>query len=390
MFLLLACFSSCSRYAVLFAGSKEFYNYRHQADMYTIYNQLLNRGFTPKNIKLFAYDDIAANEENPYQGQIFHTLEHKNNVYPGTSAIDVKGDDITPGSFYNVITSLPTSSEDYVLIFYNDHGGYGTLGTPNKENIYADQLSKSFDQASSSNLYKQCLFLIEACFSGSIGKVITASNTATITASNDNELSHAAVWDSEIGCWLTNEFTNSFISVIDESPQILVGELYDQLAKLTDQSHVSYYGDENIKKVPLSNFIGLPNRKISHNLHITSKQTVSQRKASEMSLEFLAHHEKPSVRAKAKLEILRRKAQTEKLEVVLDMIVKFIDPKNYDRIMNDTTAKLSQNYFDVLKIFQKKFGEVNPDDYGRFSVFKELAAIHPKDEIVRAIETVLK
>ena len=78
MFLLLACFSSCSRYAVLFAGSKEFYNYRHQADMYTIYNQLLLRGFTASNIELYAYDDVVNNEENPYPGQVFHTLELKN------------------------------------------------------------------------------------------------------------------------------------------------------------------------------------------------------------------------------------------------------------------------------------------------------------------------
>ena len=376
MFFLFASFCSCSRYAILFAGSKNFFNYRHQADIFSVYNQLLLRGYSAKDIQLFAYDDIATDPENPYHGQIFHTLEHKENVYPGSSAIDVKGDKIDPKSFYDAITSLPTTSEDYVFIFYNDHGGDGTLGTPTGENIYGYSLSEVFDQVSSQKVYKKCLFLIEACFAGSIGKVIKAENVATITAGNDRELTHAAVWDTELGVWLTNEFTNAFINVIDESPEISVGELYEKLATLTEQSHASFYGDDTIKNEKLSNFIGSPNKKILRNSQFVSKETVTQRKASEMTLLFLSqHHQKPSVRARAKIEILRRKAQTEKLEATLDLIVKYIDPKNYEKIMNGIKSEVSQNYFEILNLFVMKFGEINPDDYPRFTVLKNLLLI---------------
>lgn len=75
----------------------------------------MNRGFTSQNIAIYAYDDIATIQENPFQGQIFNSLDHKTNVYPGSAAINVKGNDVTSQTFYDAITSSPTTSEDYVL-----------------------------------------------------------------------------------------------------------------------------------------------------------------------------------------------------------------------------------------------------------------------------------
>ena len=49
---------------------------------------------------------------------------------------------------------------------------------------------------------------------------INVLNLATITASNNAESSYAAVYDSSLGTYLSNEFTNNFIDVIDESPDI--------------------------------------------------------------------------------------------------------------------------------------------------------------------------
>ncbi|KAK8864789.1 hypothetical protein M9Y10_010314 [Tritrichomonas musculus] len=391
MLLLFTGLASCTRYAILYAGSKEFYNYRHQADIFTIYGKLLERGFTTNNIALYAYDDIVSDPENPFQGQVFHTIDHKTNVHPGSAAINFKGDRVTAESFYNGITSVPTTSDDYLFIYYNNHGGAGFLGTPSEDTfIEADKLAKSFDKAASSNLYKQCLFLIEACYAGSVGEVLNAPNLATITASNSKESSHAAIFDEEIGVWLTNEFTSNFINLIDESPKMSVGELYNQLYALTSESHALYYGDESIQKVPLSNFIGEPSKNVvPRRSFIPNSKPVNQRKATDMTLDFLTRHAKPFVRAKARIQILLRKTQTEKLETVLDSLVKYVDPKNYEKIMNDTDAKITENYFMIFNIFTEKFGKINPDDYGRLSVIRALAATHSKDEIIQGITAVL-
>lgn len=88
-------------HAVLYAGSNTFWNYRHQADIFTIYNQLLVRGFTTDNIQLYAFDDIATEPENPFTGQVFHSIDHKINVYQGSDAINVKVIDANPQASNN-------------------------------------------------------------------------------------------------------------------------------------------------------------------------------------------------------------------------------------------------------------------------------------------------
>ena len=79
--------ASCSRCAIFYSGTRYFYNYRFEADIYTIYNWLLNNGYNSKDIVLCAYNDIVTNAENPYRGKIFHETHHKTYFYPGANAI---------------------------------------------------------------------------------------------------------------------------------------------------------------------------------------------------------------------------------------------------------------------------------------------------------------
>ncbi|KAK8843291.1 hypothetical protein M9Y10_025146 [Tritrichomonas musculus] len=379
-----------AQFAVLFAGSNTYWNYRHQADIFTIYGQLLARGFTTKNIHLYAYDDIATVKENPYQGQVFHSIDHKINVYPGSDAVDFKGKDINSKAFYDAVSKLPTSSDDYVFIYYDDHGGYGTLGTPDMfDEILVDKLAESFDKAAESKLYKQCLFMIEACYSGSIGENITAPNLAIITAANDKEESFAAVYDEELGAFLSNEFTNYFISYIDEQPEATIGEVFLYLKNNTEHSHACYFGDESMQSLSISTFIGKPKRILTKPVRKADLKTATSREATEKTLKFLSEHSSPSVRARAKLQMLRLKALTERLETVLDILVKYVDPKNCDKIKNDRSSKISQTYLEVFSIFREKFGEINPDDFGKFNVLVSLAATHSKEEIIDGISAVV-
>ena len=46
-------------WAVLVAGSSDFWNYRHQADVYHAYQILTKKGMDPNHIIVFATDDIA-------------------------------------------------------------------------------------------------------------------------------------------------------------------------------------------------------------------------------------------------------------------------------------------------------------------------------------------
>ena len=62
------------------ASSKEWTNYRHQADVLAIYQQLRQAGYTDDRIILIVEDDIADNVSNPNKGVIQVTIGG-NNVY---------------------------------------------------------------------------------------------------------------------------------------------------------------------------------------------------------------------------------------------------------------------------------------------------------------------
>ena len=67
-----------------------------------MYQILKSRGVNPKNIIVFAYDDIAYDKRNPFPGQIFNQPNGKN-VYDGV-VIDYFGEDITRQNFIAAIT----------------------------------------------------------------------------------------------------------------------------------------------------------------------------------------------------------------------------------------------------------------------------------------------
>jgi legumain len=54
--------------AVLVAGSRGYWNYRHQADIAHAYHILIENGMSADDIIVFMVDDIVDNMENPYPG----------------------------------------------------------------------------------------------------------------------------------------------------------------------------------------------------------------------------------------------------------------------------------------------------------------------------------
>ena len=102
---ILAVSVSGKNWAVLVAGSNNWFNYRHQADVLNAYQLLKKTGIAEENIIVFAYDDIANNARNPFPGKIFNkpTFEEPGkDVYAGAK-IDYSGADVTPQTFMDVL-----------------------------------------------------------------------------------------------------------------------------------------------------------------------------------------------------------------------------------------------------------------------------------------------
>ncbi|KAL2317893.1 hypothetical protein Fmac_031769 [Flemingia macrophylla] len=190
-----------TRWAILLAGSNGYWNYRHQADVCHAYQILKKGGLKDENIIVFMYDDIAYNEENPRQGVIINKPDG-DDVYEGVPK-DYTGEDVTANNFYAALLGnksaltggsgkvVNSGPDDHIFIYYTDHGGPGVLGMPAGPYLYASDLIEVLKEKHASGTYKNLVFYLEACESGSIfeGLLPEDINIYATTASNAEESS---------------------------------------------------------------------------------------------------------------------------------------------------------------------------------------------------------
>ena len=263
MFSLLCSLAFSKKWAVLYIGSNTYSNYRHHSNVDTVFTLLQERGFDTKNIILCQYNDIPNAASNPFKGQIFHSIEHKN-VYPGASYITYSGAQVTAQKFYDILSgndALKSTAEDDVYIYYDNHGGPGILGVPsgNGDYIKEPELVEALAQLEAKNMYRKAFFMIGACYSQSMIKNIKNKNLAIITSANDHESAYACNYDSSVGAYLTNYFNLNFDKLARENPTITLGELFETLKKVITTSETCWGGDESMKSELLSTFIGEAN-----------------------------------------------------------------------------------------------------------------------------------
>ena len=281
---------SCDQFAVLVAGSNQYKNYRHQSDVFHHYHILTSRGVKPQNIVVMAYDDIANNQRNPYPGQVFNIPDGQD-VYAGV-VIDYFGKDVTPSNFVAVLTGdrsavkktdtrttgkvLTSTSNDNVYIYFSDHGSDNLIAFPSRY-LYADELNDALKTMHNKGMYKQLVFYLESCHSGSMFNRLlpTNINIYTTTAANPHESSYAEYCGSQarvrgkyIGSCLGDEYSCRFMEDIDSRPgeklrSWTMQQQYQYLVSAVRGSHVQQYGDLSIAQKSIAEFISQTSSKFA-------------------------------------------------------------------------------------------------------------------------------
>ena len=228
----LSIYNSGENWAVLACGSSGYINYRHQADIFHVYHTLINRGFLKEHIILFAFDDIAYDKKNPFPGEVYNRPNGLN-VYEGV-IIDYRNNMVTPDNYLSVLKGdtkngrlkkvLNSTKEDNIFLYFNDHGINGAMVFPDNKFLYADELQETFEFMQQKNMYKNIIFYMESCYSGSMFTDLNLDlNIYTLTAASPQEQSLATfcypddyVKGREMHTCLSNEFTMNWLDDIDE------------------------------------------------------------------------------------------------------------------------------------------------------------------------------
>eukprot|EP01060_Flectonema_neradi_P014297 TRINITY_DN20_c0_g1_i2.p1 TRINITY_DN20_c0_g1~~TRINITY_DN20_c0_g1_i2.p1 ORF type:complete len:413 (+),score=125.83 TRINITY_DN20_c0_g1_i2:129-1367(+) len=264
-------------YAVIVAGSNTYANYRHQADACHAY-QILSKGGIPKeNIIMMMYDDIAHNIENPFRGKIFNKPSSGPgvDVYEGCNA-DYTRKEVTPDNFLAVLTGdasktggkkvLNSTSNDNVFINFVDHGGVGIIAFPDGQLLHADKLQASLKTMHTKNMYKELVFYMEACESGSMFEDFpTDLNMYVTTAANAQESSWGTycppqdvVDGKSLNTCLGDLYSVNWMQNADKTDltKESLQTQFERVKVLTNKSHVQQFGTKSMTSDMTSQFEG--------------------------------------------------------------------------------------------------------------------------------------
>jgi len=254
-----------SIWAVLIAGSNGWNNYRHQADVCSMYQMLIENGIPSNQIITMMYDDIADNAKNPLPGVIRNTV-NGSNVYAGVVK-DYTSHQVNLDNLESVLTGtgsgkvLGSKPGDSVIFFFAGHGGKGFLNLPHQV-LKESTLKAMLKQSKSKLKFGQMLVYIEACQSGSMlsedESFFAGLGIYGLTAANSSQPSYACCYDPEVNSYLGDAVSVSLFhsnSVLGTKSTTL-GAQFRLLRSLVNSSQVSSYGAHYLHRYKLNKFIG--------------------------------------------------------------------------------------------------------------------------------------
>ncbi|VDO67506.1 unnamed protein product [Heligmosomoides polygyrus] len=351
-----------------------------KADVAHAYRTLKEHGVPADHIIVMMKDDIVNNAENPYPGKLFNEPNGPD-LYEGLK-IDYRGSAVTPQNFLGILKGqshlvsggngrvLNTNEKDRIFVYFSDHGGVGIVNFPSHVLTVAE-LNAALEWMHSNKRYRQLVFYLEACESGSMFyKTLKQDiNVYAITAANPDESSYATYCNAiaHLPC-LGDEFSVNWLLDNDKrsTANWLLIDQYDFVQRRTVYSHVMRYGNLSIAIEPVGWFEGpqLSQRSVS------GKKTVEKEgeRWPSRDVEFMhlqkAQQMSPKSSAGAKMAkiIEDRKA----IETVFSKIVNELieDHQERDRVFRERSHIEDMScHHDVVHVFDSLCVDVNKFDY---------------------------
>ncbi|CAH1785751.1 unnamed protein product, partial [Owenia fusiformis] len=207
-----------NNWAVLVDTSRFWFNYRHVANVLSMYRSVKRLGIPDSHIILMVADDMACNPRNPRPATVFNNANEQINVYGDDVEVDYRGYEVTVENFIRVLTGrLPPStprskrllSDDRsnILVYMTGHGGDGFLKFQDAEEISSIELADAFEQMWQKRRYHEVFFMIDTCQAESMFQKFYSPNILSIASSKVGEDSLSHHVDPAIGVYIIDRFT---------------------------------------------------------------------------------------------------------------------------------------------------------------------------------------
>ncbi|KAI5789742.1 peptidase C13 family-domain-containing protein [Peziza echinospora] len=263
-----------NNWAVLVGTSRFWFNYRHLANVLSIYRTVKRLGIPDSQIILMLSDDVACNPRNTFPGAVYNNADRGIDLYGDNIEVDYRGYEVTVENFIRLLTDrvepdtprskrLLTDDRSNVLVYMTGHGGNEFLKFQDAEEISAFDLADAFEQMWEKKRYHELLFMIDTCQANTMYSKIYSPNIIATGSSKLDESSYSHHGDQDIGVAVIDRYTYYNLEFLEKNVQPnskhTLQELFDTYDIEKLRSHPGIRTDlfkRNLSDVLITDFFG--------------------------------------------------------------------------------------------------------------------------------------
>ena len=247
------------QYAVLVQGSDGYINYRHQADVLSVYQALRRGGFPDDHIILIIDASMASSRANPQPGTV-RTSPDGPDLLSGADAgsgfpaaeVDYDSRNLTARDVANILKGVQTSTTpvvlpqgegNNVLFYWSGHGRSRANGGADEfcwrkdyagEGFTADLLKETASQM----LFRKLCIAAEPCYGECVISAVEGiPGVIAMSGANAAEQSWADHWSDAARVWMCDRFTLNLVTCLTDNPDTSFRDLFLYCAQHTLGSH---------------------------------------------------------------------------------------------------------------------------------------------------------
>ncbi|KAG7662334.1 GPI8 [[Candida] subhashii] len=262
-----------NNWAVLVSTSRFWFNYRHMANVLSLYRTVKRLGIPDSQIILMLSDDIACNARNAFPGTVFNNMDQAIDLYGDAIEVDYRGYEVTVENFIRLLTDrwdsdqprskrLLTDENSNIFIYMTGHGGNEFLKFQDAEEIGAYDIADAFAQMHEKKRYNEIFFMIDTCQANTMYEKIYSPNILAVGSSAFDESSYSHHSDLDIGVAVIDRFTYytlDFLENISKDSKETMDKLFEVYTYENVHSHPGIRTElfkRNISEVLLTDFFG--------------------------------------------------------------------------------------------------------------------------------------
>ncbi|KAK6503662.1 glycosylphosphatidylinositol anchor biosynthesis [Arthrobotrys musiformis] len=207
-----------SNWAVLVSTSRFWFNYRHLANVLSMYRTVKRLGIPDSQIILMLSDDVACNPRNTFPGTVYNNADRAIDLYGDNIEVDYRGYEVTVENFIRLLTDrvppdtprskrLLTDDRSNIFIYMTGHGGNEFLKFQDAEEISAFDIADAFQQMFEKKRYNEMLFMIDTCQANTMYSKFYSPNILATGSSELDQSSYSHHADNDVGVAVIDRYT---------------------------------------------------------------------------------------------------------------------------------------------------------------------------------------